>query len=172
MSDTYLPVTVVNHAAIDIAVAPDTVWCLILDQFRDAKRWRELGYSIAPIDDPAAIYGGYRMYMENDSKIVDDRICMVTEIDEAERRLSLCADYLTTPGGVLVYVTYQAHPTAQGTRYTMDCHTRVGIEMPARDCDVAASIEAIKNHSDTHLADYLARTKASLEATGVAARRK
>lgn len=168
MPGPYLPVTIVNHAAVDIAVSPARIWRLILDQFAEANRWRELGYSIEPIDDPAAVLGGYRMWREQDAKVVDDRICHITEIDESARRLSMFADYRSEPGGALVYVTYHAQEIAGTARYTMDCHTRVGIETPASgdEAKVAATIDAIKTHSDKHLAGYLALTKARLEGAG------
>jgi len=168
MPGSYLPVTIVNHAAVDIAVSPDRLWRLILDEFIEANRWRELGYSIDPIDDPAAVLGGYRMWLERDDKVIDDRICHITEIDESARRLSLLADYLSEPGGAMVYVTYHAQEIAGAARYTMDCHTRLGIEVPAsgEKASVAATIDAIKTRSNTHLAGYLSQAKARLERAG------
>lgn len=168
MPGPYLPVTIVNHAAVGIAVPPDRLWRLILDEFAEAKRWRELGYSVEPLDDPAAVLGGYRMWRQQNGKVVDSRICHITELDESARRLSLFADYLSEPGGALVYVTYQAQELAGAARYTMDCHTRVGIETPAHGekAAVAVAIDAIKAHSDTHLAGYLSQTKARLEGVG------
>lgn len=165
MAGTFLPVTIVNHAAVDIAVPPDRVWHLILDEFVEANRWRELGYSIEPLANPAVVLGGYRMWREQDGKVVDNRVCHITEIDASARRVSLFADYLSEPGGVQVYVTYQAQEFSGTARYAMDCHTRVGIEAPAcgEKAAVAAVIDAIKTHSDTHLAGYLSRTKARLE---------
>ncbi|MBL8269642.1 SRPBCC family protein [Steroidobacter sp.] len=167
MTGLYLPVTIVNHAAIDIAVPPDRVWRLILEHFVDAQRWRELGYCIEPLDDPAAVFGSYRMWLEQDDKVVDNRVCHITEIDDSARRLSLFADYLSQPGGAQVYVTYQAQEIAGATRYTMDCHTRAGIDASAKldKASVATAIAAIKSHSDTHLAGFLARIKTRLEGT-------
>lgn len=167
MPGTYLPVTVVNHAAIDITAPPDRLWRLILEEFAEANRWRTLGYSIEPIDDPAAVLGGYRMWIERDGKVVDNRVCHITEIDASARRLSMFADYLSEPSGAVVYVTYQAQDIAGGARYTLDSHTRVGIEAPAsgEKTAVDATIDAIKTKSDIHLAGYLSQTKARLEGT-------
>jgi hypothetical protein len=163
MAGPYLPVTVVNHAAIDIAASADRLWRLIREDFGEAQRWRSLGYSIEPIDDPAAVLGGYRMWMQHDGKVVDNRICHLTEIDETARRLSLFIDYLSEPGGAQVYVTYQAHDITGATRFTLDCHTRVGIQPPDDGQSIAATVDAIKTKSDTHLAGYLAQVKAGLE---------
>lgn len=166
MPETHLSVTIVNHAAIDISVPPDRLWRVILEQFFEAKRWRELGYSIEPLDDPAAVLGGYRMWMERDGKVVDNRVCHITEIAEAARRLSMFVDYLSEPGGAVVFVTYHAQEIAGATRYTMDCHTRLGIEAPSSsEKTVAATLDAIKTNFDTHLAGYLSQTKARLEGT-------
>lgn len=167
MTGLYLPVTIVNHAAVEIAVPPDRVWRLIREHFVEAERWRELGYSIEQLDDPAAVFGSYRMWLQQDDKAVDNRVCHITELDDDARRLSLFADYLSLPGGAQVYVTYQAQELADATRYTMDCHTRVGIDASTSTdkAAVAAAIDAIKSSSDTHLAGFLAQTKARLEGT-------
>src|SRR3546814_12884838 len=72
------------------------------------------------LDAPAAIFGGYRMTVEKDGMAVDDRIVHIIERDEKARRLSLFANYLLFPGGLEVYATYQAQPTATRTRYAID----------------------------------------------------
>ncbi len=159
-----IPVSMVNHVAMDMAAAPDTVWRAILDDYVEAKKFRELGV-IETIDDPAAVFGGYRMRFEQNG-VVDERIVHITERDEAARRLSAAADYLSVPGGMRVYATYHAQEIAGGTRYAIDCHTQLQIEAPAGDmhAGIAATLAEMTAGADTHLVAYLASIKARVEA--------
>jgi hypothetical protein len=159
-----IPVTMVNHVAMDMAVAPDVVWHAILDDYVEAKKFREAG-AIEPIDNPAAVFGGYRMRFERDG-VVDERIVHITERDEAARRLSAAADYLSVPGGMRVYATYHAREIAGGTRYAIDCHTQLYVEAPAGDINagIAATLAEMTAGADTHLVAYLASIKARVEA--------
>src|SRR5258705_11291524 len=102
MAEVRIAVTIVNHAAVDIAAAPETVWRAILDEYVEARKFREQGYRIEPLDDQASILGGYRMLLEKDGSLVDDRIAQFTERDDAARRLSIFADYLSTSGRMQV----------------------------------------------------------------------
>lgn len=165
MTEQLLSVTIVNHIAADIAAEPDAVWADIVDMFVEARQWRADGYAVEPVDDPAAVLGGYRMQLDQDGVAADQRIVYVTERDDAARRLSLVADFLSVPGGVLVYATYHAQEAPCGARYTIDCHTRMGIERPASGskADIAAAIDGLSNHFETHLNGYLGRVKARLE---------
>lgn len=168
MAAPSIPVTIVNHLAMDIAVAPDIVWQTILDHFVATDNWVKAGYRVEPLDDPATPLGGYHMRKEQDGSVVDERVVHITERDETARRLSLFADYHSVPDGLLVLVTYHARETRDGARYTIDCHTRMGIEAPAGGAraDVAAAIEALKAQFDEHLIGHLGRLKESLEAAG------
>jgi len=159
-----IPVTIVNHVAMDMAAAPDAVWRAILDDYVEAKKFRESG-TIEPIDDPAAVFGGYRMRFEQNG-VMDERIVHITERDEAARRLSAAADYLSVPGGMRVYATYHAQEIADGTRYAIDCHTQLQIEAPAGDmhAGIAATLAEMTAGADTHLVAYLASIKARVEA--------
>lgn len=159
-----IPVTIVNHVAVDIAAAPDAVWRAILEEYVEARKFREY-YTLEPLTDPAAFLGGYRMRMEKDGAVVDERVVHITERDDEARRLSLLADYLSVPGGLQVFVTYQAHATANGARYTLDCHSRMGVEPPAGDArkGIAAAVAALKAQFDAPLAQYLASIKTRLE---------
>ncbi|WP_447752525.1 hypothetical protein [Sphingopyxis fribergensis] len=158
-----IPVTMVNHVAMNMAAAPDAVWRAILDDYVEAKKFRELG-AIEAIDDPAAVFGGYRMRFEQNG-VVDERIVHITERDDAARRLSAAADYLSVPGGMRVYATYHAQEIASGTRYAIDCHTQLQIEAPAGDINagVAATLAEMTAGADTHLVAYLASIKARVE---------
>lgn len=161
---TMIPVTIVNHVAVDIAAAPDAVWRTILDEYVEVKKFRET-HAVEPLDDPAAILGGYRLRLEKDGAAADERVVHITECDAASRRLSLFADYLSVPGGLQVFATYQAHAAAGSARYTLDCHTRMSIEAPiagARET-VAAAVAQMRTHFDTALIQYLGSVKTKLE---------
>ncbi|NIJ38164.1 hypothetical protein FHR22_002867 [Sphingopyxis panaciterrae] len=166
MTDQRVRVTIVNHAAIDIAASPAAVWQTILDEYIEAKKFRELGYAIEPLDDPAACLGGYRMRFEQDGAVVDERICHVTERDEAAHRLSMFADYLA--GGMIVYATYHADEAPGGTRYRLDCHSTLGIDQPAgaERSEIASAAGEMKAQFGTALTGYLESIKAKLETQG------
>lgn len=166
MPEARLPVTIVNHVAIDIAATPDAVWGAILEDYIDGTKFGGAGYAVEPLDDPAAPLGGYRMRLTKDGAVVDDRIVHITERDDAARRLSLCADYLSVPGGLQVFATYQAREIAEGGRYTLDCHTRMTLEPPADGGDIATAIAETKGQFDSALVPYFASFKARLEGAG------
>ena len=163
MTET-VPVTMVNHVAMDIVATPDVVWRAILDDYVEAEKFRELG-AIEPIDDPAALFGGYRMRLDQGG-VVDERIIHITERDDTARRLSAAADYLSAPGGMRVYATYHAQEISGGTRYAIDCHTQLHIAMPAGDINagVAAAVAEMATGADTYLVAHLENIKARLEA--------
>jgi hypothetical protein len=154
-----IPAIVVNHVALDMAASPDTVWRAILDEYVDAAKFREMGCTIEPLDDPAALPGSYRMRLEQDGAVVDDRIVRITERDNAARRLSLFADYLAEPGGLQVHATYHARQIAGGTRYALDCHTQLGA---AAEQDV----RQMRAESEAYLIDYLQTIRARVEGAG------
>lgn len=162
MADS-IPVTMVNHVAMDMAAAPDVVWRAILDDYVEATKFRESG-ALETIDDPAAVFGGYRMRFELNG-VVDERIVHITERDDAERRLSVAADYLSVPGGMRVYATYHAQEIAGGTRYAIDCHTQLRVDAPAGDikAGTAATLAEMTAGADAHLVAYLASIKARVE---------
>lgn len=165
MTEQRMRVTIVNHVAADIACPPDTVWRAILDEYVEATKFREIGYAIEPLDEPAAHLGGYRMRFEQDGAVVDDRICRFSELDHGARRLSIFADYLSAPDGMLVYATYHAAEAAGGTRYHLDCHGTLAIEQPADAgrSEVAAAVAGMKSQFDAALISYLESVKAKLE---------
>ncbi len=159
------PVTMVNHVAIEIAAPPDAVWRAIQEDYVEAKKFREVG-TFEPLDDPAAVLGGYRMRIVH-GDVVDERLVRFTEIDHQARRLSAYADYLTVPvGGMGVWVTYHAQEAPRGgTRYAIDCHARLHIDKPAggSKADFAEAITTMTRGADASLIAYLERVKASLE---------
>lgn len=146
------PVTIVNHVAADLAASPDAIWNLIVESFADGSKFGESGYEIGPTED--VVLGGFRMKRVKDGAVVDDRIVHVTERDEAARRLSMFADYLSEPGGLQVYVTYQAHAIPNGARYTLDCHSRMKIDGGA---DLAAAVAAKHAEFQVALEGFFAR---------------
>lgn len=166
MTENSVRVTIVNHAAVDIAISPAAVWQTILDEYIEAKKFRELGYAIEALDDPAAYLGGYHMRLEQDGAVVDERICHVTERDEAAHRLSMFADYLA--GGMIVYATYHADAAPGGTRYRLDCHATLGIAPPAGagQAEIAATVGEMTAQFNAALNGYLESIKAKLETQG------
>ncbi|MFB8344620.1 SRPBCC family protein [Brucella cytisi] len=166
MNESIISLTVVNHIAVEIAADPSAIWNDIVDSLVEAKNWLDQGFAIEPLNDPSATKGGYRMSLEKDGIQIDLRTVCVTECDTVARRLSLLVDYLSAPDGVLVFATYQAQPIPTGTRYTIDCHTRIGVTPPGdgSHAEVAALVSKIHDHSDAHLASVLAKVKAKHEA--------
>jgi hypothetical protein len=161
----YRQAVMVNHVAIDIAASPDAVWRSILDHYVAATKFREQG-TVTPVDDPAYPLGGYRLRLGSGAAL-DERLVHFTERDEAARRLSLVADYLTYPGGLKVFATYQAEARPGGARFTIDCHSQMGTKMPAGGpAALAAQLAAGKAEADKYLIDFLKRVKAELEAKG------
>lgn len=166
MSEQRICITTVNHVAMEIAAPPDAVWRAILDEYVEARKFRELG-TVEPIDDPAAIFGGYRTRIEQGS-VIDERIVHITERDETTRRLSAYAEYLSVPGGLYVHATYHAEPCDGGTRYAADCYSRVSIDAPENGsrADVAKAVADMEAAADVHLLHYLESVKARLEGVG------
>jgi hypothetical protein len=163
MPEPQIPTTIVNHVAVDIGCPPEAAWQAILDHYVDGRKFAEYGYDITPLEGLAAFRGGYRMRLEQDGKLVDDRICTITERDERARRLSFFADYRTT--GMTVAVTYQAQATDAGTRYAIDCHSTIGIDRPAGDdpAAFAATVANLTGQFDAALSAYLAGIRTTLE---------
>jgi hypothetical protein len=160
-------VTIVNHITIDIAATRDALWQAILEDYVTGDKFGSAGYAVESLDDdPGAVLGGYRMKLEKDGAVVDDRIVRITERDDEARRLSLCADYLTIPGGFKVCATYQAQDSELGTRYALDCHTLMTLEAPAGGAgsDIPATLAETHGQFQSHLADFFQRIKARLEA--------
>nr|WP_316640432.1 hypothetical protein [uncultured Roseateles sp.] len=163
MTDRY-PVTIVNHVAIDIKAPPEAVWRAIQEEYVEAKKFRQLG-TLQPLDDPAAVLGGFRMRLEHEG-VIDEREVRYTEIDHAARRLSVYADYLTVPvGGMGVWVTYQAQEVPEGTRYAIDAHARLHVEVQegGGKADIATAIDALTHSFDGSLRAYLEKVKAGFE---------
>jgi hypothetical protein len=168
MAEPSIKVTIVNHVAIYIAAAPAVVWRSIVEEYVEGRKFREMGNAIEPLNDPAAVLGGYRLRLEQDGTMIDDRICHITERDDVARRLSMYADYLLAPGGMQVYATYHAQSAAGGTRYALDCHARMSLEALSAlaEADIAATLTSAKAHFDAALTTYLESVKARLEPTG------
>ena len=167
MTEPAAAVTLVHHVAVEIAAPADAVWRVILDEYVEATKFRETGYAIEPIDDACAVLGGYRMRFERDGAVVDDRICQITERDDAARRLSMFADYLSVPGGMQVFATYHAQDVAGGCRYALDCHSRLGAEaLAAGGGDIAAAVAGAAAQARAALIGYLENIKARIEGGG------
>lgn len=163
MTEQSIRVTIVNHMAIDIACPPAAVWRAITDEYIAAKKFREIGYTIEPFDDPGSFPGSYRMRFDANGTI-DERICRVTEFDEGALRLSLWADYVSDPKGMTVYATYQALPVAGGARYTLDCHSTLSLEFPTDGvADISVTVAGLRSQYGAALDTYLVNVKAKLE---------
>lgn len=163
---TMIHATIVNHVAVDIAVSGDKVWTDILEQYVEGRKFRDDGFQMDALDDPTAPLGGYRMVLTEDGREVDVREARFTEIDATARRLSIFADYLSPLGGMQVYVTYGGQEIAGGTRYTMDCHSRLALDVPAGASkqDVATATAQTTEMFQQALALYLDQIKQRLEA--------
>ncbi len=156
--------TILNHVALDIAATPEALWNLILEDYVQARKFRESG-AITAFDDPAAPLGAYRLRFEH-AGTVDERLVRITERDDAARRLGVFADYLTIPArGLQVWVTYHAQPTPTGARFAIDSHTQLHVDVPADGgaAETAAAIAAMKAAFDTGLNAHLEKTRERLE---------
>ena len=153
-----------NHVATDIARPADAVWQALLAEYVRAAKFREQGYAIVELEGPEFYLGGYRMRLEHNNALLDERICRVTEIDAAALRLSMCAEYLTVLGGMVVYVTYQATPIATGARCSIDCHSHFG-QLPGSAASVSRreALTALTKQFHTGLLDYLITLKTMIE---------
>ncbi|MDT9598758.1 SRPBCC family protein [Sphingosinicella rhizophila] len=156
--------TIVNHVAIDIDAPAEAVWDVIIEQFVDAKGFRSIG-TVTDLDDLSAPLGGYHIRLDLADDGPDERVARITERNDAARRLSLFADYLSVPGGMCVYATYHAQEVPGGARFALDCHTSVQLDLPAdaSRADVAATIEERTASYDEALAERLEKMKARLE---------
>ncbi|BBE34209.1 hypothetical protein [Sphingosinicella microcystinivorans] len=159
-----IPVTIVNHVAIDIAVAADIVWKMIIEEIGEARGFRSVG-TVEPLEGVDAPLGGYRLTSRDENGALDERVARLTERDEAARRLSVFAEFLSVPGGMIVYATYQAQDAQSGTRFSIDCHTREEIELPtgASAADLSAKIAEKTAFYDDALGDKMQKTKEKLE---------
>lgn len=158
-------VTMVNHVAMDIAASPDAVWRTIVEDYLEAKKFQNDGGEIEPFVDPGAVFGSYQIRFEHEGAVVDERIVRITELDGTARRLSATADYLSFPGGMKVYATYHAEEVAGATRYKIDCHTLVHIEVPEGDgqAGIARALAETTAAADGYLVAYLESIKPRVE---------
>lgn len=169
MSEKMVRITIVNHLAQDIATTPDAIWRTILDEYVEALKFRDLGYEIVPLDDPAAVLGGYRMLYRENGAIVADTSCIFTERDEGAQRLSIFSDNRSAANKMVVYVTYRAVATNDGACYEIDCHSSLDIPLDETPGATAKSVAEMKIQFDDALGGYLARIKGKLEGTAAPA---
>ena len=161
-------ITVVNHNAVDINRPAQALWQDILETYVDGRKFSSQGHVIEPLkDDPAAYLGGYRMTLKDkDGNLVDDRICRITERDDAAMRLSLCAEYFVPPEmNLIVNASYQATPTANGSRYTLDAYSMMDVALPksASEPSVKQVAEQFQSGSSGYLDTFLKSVKDRLE---------
>ncbi|WP_020499074.1 hypothetical protein [Sciscionella marina] len=157
--------TTVNHVAVDIDAPADAVWKAIVGDYAGAEKFRALGYIIEPLDELGAPLGAYRMRLETEED-PDARLIRITEQDNTARRLSLSAHYDDDADGVMeVLATYHARETPSGTRYALDCHSRLEIGAVERDArqHVAATIARLTAEFDEYLTEYLGDVKKQIE---------
>ncbi|MCW6536910.1 hypothetical protein [Sphingomonas lycopersici] len=162
MSEPIVAVTIVSHAALQIAAPADAVWQAILNNLLQPDTWQMAGYGFVSLHDVAVPLGGYRLAKEEEGQVVDERIVHVTECDARARRLSLFSDHLSERNGLSAYATYHAREMPTGTCCAIDCHTRVGVEI-LKNADIISLISELRGQSEAHLNDYLAHLKCALE---------
>lgn len=161
-------ITVVNHNAVDIARPATAVWQDIVSTYVEGRKFSSQGHVVEPLrDDPTAYLGGYRMTLrDKDGTVLDDRVCRITERDEAAMRLSLCAEYFVPPEmKLIVNASYQAVPTTSGSRYTLDAYSMMDIALPksASEPPVRQVAEQFQSGSAGHLDTFLRSVKDRLE---------
>ena len=81
-------------------------------------------------------------------------------------RLSLCAEYLLPAEmKLIVNASYQATPTARGSRYTLDAYSMMNVALPknASDASLRQVAEQFQSGSAGYLDTFLASVKNRLE---------
>ena len=162
MSDPIVPVTIVNHVSLQIAAPADEAWQAILNDLLLPEMWQRAGYQVLTLNRAPSLFGGYRLAKEEGGRVADERIIHITERDARARRLSLFSEHLSEPNGLYVYATYHARETPAGVCCAIDCHTRVGVEMP-ENADITNLIGDMSGQSEAHLNGYLAHLRLALE---------
>ena len=160
--------TTVNHVTVGITAPPEKVWQAILDDYVRAEKFKVPGYAVEPVSDPGAVLGGYHIRLVKDG-VIDDRVIHITERDDRACRLSLWAQYRDDPDGVTdVFATYHAQEAPSGTRYALDCHARLAIDIPehASEDHVAATLARVTAESENYLFAYLEGVRAQVEGPG------
>jgi hypothetical protein len=156
-----IPATIVNHAVIDIAADADAVWQVILNEIVEARSFRDLN-AMTALDDPNVPLGGYRTKLDNGEGGIDEHVIRVTERDEAARRVSVRADFVSDPNGTQIYATYQAREIPGGACFTIDSHTSLELDVPD-GTDVGAIIARDTANNQTEMTARLERVKKRLE---------
>ncbi len=163
---TQARITTTHHVGVTFACPIETVWQEILD-LADGRKFERQGFSVEPITgDPRAYLGGYRMVRQQAGG-TDERLCFVTERDEAARRLSVCAYYVgTIAHGIVVQATYSALATGPGSVYQIDCHGTQDVEIPDGKtlAEVNEMIEASTQATNQYLRTTLESERTRLEA--------
>lgn len=155
MSKRLAPVTIINHVSVEMPASPVAVWARICSDYLVGDGFKSAGFAVQPLDDPSAVFGGYRLRLERDGS-VDERRCYVSELDQEAKRLSLFVDFLSVPGGFTVCVTYQARETATGTCFVLDSHTRTTVTPPpAWNGDLQAVVAELTGAWDAALRSHL-----------------
>jgi hypothetical protein len=163
--------TAINHSSQEICVAPQKLWQLILDQYLNGGQFSNLGYEISSLeDDLAAFRGGYRMTFRDDKgTIVDDRMVYITERNDAARRLSIFAQYLSpSANGLEVHATYQAVPSECGALYNLSVHSQMNFPTSSEEGakpSIQAAVEEMQNMWQKFLDERLLDYKKQLEAS-------
>ena len=163
-------ISIVSRAAIAIEAPTDIVWRFILDQYQLGEKFVEDGFDVLPLkDDPAALLGGYRVQKKDESgALIYESIGYVSELDHAERRLSIYARFPIpeSPADMTVNVTYEA--IADGAHTTLEAHVYGQFTLAVGPSgnptqDLRAQADAAKLASDDNLAKTLKRAKSRLE---------
>ena len=163
-------ITVVNHNTVDIARPAAVVWRDILEMYADGRKFSAQGHVVEPLmGDAAAYLGGYRTTLrDKDGTVLDDRVCRITEHDEAAMRLSLCAQYFVPAEmKLIVNASYHAISTASGSRYALDAYAMMDVSLPRNDTEPSVKQVAaqVQSESAGYLDDFLRSVKDRLESS-------
>ena len=148
--------TIVNLVSIEVDCPADVLWRYVLEEYRDGRKFSRNGYVVVPEEFAGYPLGSYRIRRGTGDTIEDNRLCHRTELDADERRLSMLADYLSVPGGMAVYATYEVQKAAGGSRFVLTSHSTVEVPDPAL-------IATYKVQFEAGLLAYLNETKTRLE---------
>lgn len=162
-------VTAVNHAIKTIKAAPDVVWREIQAKFLTGIDFEPRGYVVTQIEpNPNAPFGGYSVTLSDaDGNLVDERIALVSEIDQENRRLSLYVEYkVPAESAFTVHASYQALQNGEFSDYKIDSYARSTVPLPAENAtsDIQNQISAFQESSDAFLETFLSGEKQRIEA--------
>lgn len=112
-------VTLVHHVEIDFARPLLETWEYVIEMIVDGRSYADLGYKIEPLDKSPFYHAGYRMRSGAEGGN-EDATCLITELDEANRRISLHAAFRA---GRSIFASYLLSPCEGGSRLSFSAHS-------------------------------------------------